>query len=262
MAELKWTQQTKDFVLTAHVDGGFYWVKITGGLFSFASWNAGFEEDDGGVSCITIGNYPNHDAAVRACQEHYTTRNLLLSLQGEAIAQIAEGKLQPVDDELLKWSTLDTITWFSDRGDYRTVVNNFAGCVNVFLKVGLNRFTLIASPKTLHDAKQAAQYHYDATQRTVPAVKQEPEQAAPVEGLSVAFYQVFLQGAWIDCPLSAYTVYSYNGEETRKLCDHSQAEAIIAARDETIRRQDIALRGALLEVERLKAENGDANGST
>ena len=42
-----------------------------------------------------------------------------------------------------------------------------------------------------------------------------------------------------------------NGDYVR----FDQAEAIIAARDETIRRQDIALRGALLEVERLKADN-------
>ena len=62
--------------------------------------------------------------------------------------------------------------------------------------------------------------------------------AAPVEGLSVMFYQVFLQGAWIDCPLSAYTLYTANGEETRKLCDYSQAEAIIAAKDRLLSASD------------------------
>jgi hypothetical protein len=174
----------------------------------------------------------------------------------------------------MKWSTLDNFTWFSDRGDYRTVVNNFAGCVDVFLKVGMSRFTLIASPKTLHDARQTAQYHYDATQRTVPAVKQEP--AAPVEGLSVAFYQVFLQGAWIDCPLSAYTVYSENGEKTRKLCDHSQAEAVIAAKEQERNDSCKAWRDAFDSMHRraMDAEadnaaltaravvkNGDCNGS-
>ncbi|MGB5948651.1 MAG: hypothetical protein WBG82_04965 [Parvibaculum sp.] len=67
---------------------------------------------------------------------------------------------------------------------------------------------------------------------TTPTIPTNTRPAALIEGLAVAFYQVFLQEAWIDCPLSAYTVYSENGEETRKLCDHSQAEAIIAAKVE------------------------------
>ncbi|MDR6431980.1 hypothetical protein [Brucella pseudogrignonensis] len=80
----------------------------------------------------------------------------------------------------------------------------------------------------------------DSCAHSAYLIKQEAgttRPAAPVNGLTVAFYQVFLQGDWLDCPLSAYSIYTANGERTRKLCDHSQAETIIEAKDDLIAKQ-------------------------
>ncbi|PJR88724.1 hypothetical protein CN878_16895 [Ochrobactrum sp. 695/2009] len=46
-----------------------------------------------------------------------------------------------------------------------------------------------------------------------------------------------------------------DGASVEELVTRSQAVELLAERDETIRRQDIALRGALREVKRLKADN-------
>lgn len=88
--------------------------------------------------------------------------------------------------------------------------------------------------------------------------------ATPVEGLETVRYEI------IETLPSGSTrwkcvEHEHHANSVAQMLEHptvvnalvhrSQAEAIIAAKDETIRRQDIALRSALLEVERLKTDN-------
>ena len=175
------------------------------------------------------------------------------SLANADFAKVEEAVMAQVKIDTsgeLEWATLDNIMFFS--GDYRIIRRQ--EWFDLRHKSGpYGTFALIASPKTLADAKQAAEYHFAALQTH----EQDTAPAATDTGLETVAWQAFLPSTgWVASSPSSIA------KDKRELVTRSQAEALLVAKDaeNSYLKELVAARGETVKrgddrIRKLEADN-------